>query len=33
MIADLWEQLVEASIAYELTQFDARAANMDNMDT
>ncbi|AOW22918.1 chorismate mutase [Sphingomonas melonis TY] len=33
VIADLWEQLVEASIAYELTQFDARAANMDNMGT
>jgi len=33
VIADLWEQLVEASIAYELTQFDARPANMDNMDT
>lgn len=24
VIADLWEQLVEASIAYELTTFDAR---------
>lgn len=33
VIADLWEQLVEASIAYELTQFDARAANMDKMNT
>ncbi|PVE51775.1 chorismate mutase [Arthrobacter sp. TPD3018] len=33
VIADLWEQLVAASIAYELTQFDARAANIDNMNT
>lgn len=33
VIADLWERLVEASIAYEIRVFDARAAKMDNMDT
>lgn len=33
VIANLWEQLVEASIAYELQAFDARTANMDSMNT